>query len=151
MLVGVDICDPEEVAERARRVACDSGCQIVEMMLTARHAVIAYRILFAYRMTHWLVNPREIFRPAVALDASSIILAHARPGEARPSPEYREITTRIAKAGHILGIRLMDSLVVTPDSHYSFALQDPNRLAGIAVAIERGSRAAKRETGTRRS
>lgn len=60
-----------------------------------------------------IVHPREVFRAAIADCAHSVILAHNHPsGDATPSPQDIETTRRLAKAGNIIGIQVIDHLVV---------------------------------------
>lgn len=60
-----------------------------------------------------LVHPREVYRIAVVDCAHSIILAHNHPsGDSQPSPEDIAVTRRIADAGRVLGIQLLDHLIV---------------------------------------
>ena len=60
-----------------------------------------------------VVDPRQIFRPAVSLGAAAVVLAHNHPsGDPTPSPQDREVTRRVAAAGRVLGVTLLDHLVV---------------------------------------
>jgi DNA repair protein RadC len=67
-----------------------------------------------------VVDPRQIFRPAVALGAVGVVLAHNHPsGDPTPSPQDREVTRRVAAAGRVLGIELLDHLVIGGDRYVS--------------------------------
>jgi len=69
-----------------------------------------------------LVHPREVFKCAILLNAACIIITHNHPsGDPTPSPEDRVLTTRIADAGQLLGIPLIDHVVIGDDRYYSFA------------------------------
>jgi len=69
-----------------------------------------------------IVHPREVFLPAVRVSAAAILVAHNHPsGDPRPSPEDREVTWRLAEAGDLLGIRLLDHLIVGETAYWSFA------------------------------
>lgn len=69
-----------------------------------------------------IVHPREVFLPAVRASAAGILVAHNHPsGDPRPSPEDREVTWRLAQAGDLLGIRLLDHLIVGESAYWSFA------------------------------
>jgi DNA repair protein RadC len=47
-------------------------------------------------------------------------------GDANPSAEDREVTQRLAQAGEILGIRVLDHIVFTTEGRYfSFAESEP--------------------------
>jgi len=68
-----------------------------------------------------VVHPRETFRRAVIEGVSSIIIAHNHPsGEAVPSDADIGITKKLKEAGTILGIELLDHIIVTNESYYSF-------------------------------
>lgn len=60
-----------------------------------------------------VVDPRQIFRPAVSLGAAGLVLAHNHPsGDPTPSPQDREVTRRVVAAGRVLGVTLLDHLVL---------------------------------------
>ena len=68
-----------------------------------------------------LVHPREVFEPAVRLNAGSIILAHNHPsGVLEPSPEDKTVTKRLKQSADILGIGIEDHVIITSKSFYSF-------------------------------
>ncbi len=71
-----------------------------------------------------IVHPREVFRPAVREAASSVFFLHNHPsGDPAPSPEDRELTTRLVQAGRIMGIRVLDHVIIGRGKYYSFADQ----------------------------
>jgi DNA repair protein RadC len=50
-----------------------------------------------------------------------VILAHNHPsGDPSPSEEDRDLTRRLAEAGRLLGIDVLDHVVVADGRHYSF-------------------------------
>lgn len=60
-----------------------------------------------------LVHAREVYRPAVALAAAHIILAHQHPsGDPTPSHEDLKATRDMVNAGRVLGIPLLDHVIV---------------------------------------
>jgi DNA repair protein RadC len=60
-----------------------------------------------------IVEPREVFKDAIAGSAASIILAHNHPsGDPTPSSEDVSITRRLIKAGEVLGIQVMDHIIL---------------------------------------
>lgn len=66
-------------------------------------------------LTASLVHPRETFDAAIRRHASHIIVAHNHPSnDTEPSPEDIETTRRLAHAGKILGIELVDHIIVSP-------------------------------------
>lgn len=73
-------------------------------------------------LMHVAVTPREVFASAIEQRAAAIVLAHNHPsGDPGPSPEDRAFTSRMAHAGAILGIQLLDHLVVARRAYFSFA------------------------------
>lgn len=68
-----------------------------------------------------LADVRIIMRKAIAMEAASIIVVHNHPsGNERPSQADRLITERLKEAGKIMAIHLMDHVIVTEWSYYSF-------------------------------
>ncbi len=67
-----------------------------------------------------IVHPREVLKPAMLSNAASIIVAHNHPsGVTQPSTEDIEVTKRLEKACHILGISLLDHIIVCPTEYCS--------------------------------
>lgn len=70
---------------------------------------------------------RIIFKKALELLASGIILAHNHPsGNLRPSHEDDQMTKKLVEAGRLLEIPVIDHLIVTENGYYSYA--DEGRL-----------------------
>lgn len=69
-----------------------------------------------------VVDPKVIFGTALKALGAAIILAHNHPsGGLKPSKHDQTLTSRIHKAGEILDIKLLDHLILTPESgYYSF-------------------------------
>lgn len=73
-------------------------------------------------ITGTMVDNRLIFKHALELNAVSLIISHNHPsGNIQPSNSDIQITHEIKKAGNLLNITLMDHLIVTQTSFFSFA------------------------------
>ena len=60
-----------------------------------------------------MVDPSEVFRPALQLRASAVIVAHNHPsGCPEPSSPDLQVTQRLARAGEVLGIPLLDHIII---------------------------------------
>lgn len=60
-----------------------------------------------------VVDPRQVFRVAIRTGASAVILAHNHPsGDPEPSAQDLDVTDRVARAGRVLGVTLLDHLVI---------------------------------------
>ena len=67
-----------------------------------------------------LIHPREVFKKAIANNASHVILAHNHPsGDPSPSQEDIATTKRLVEAGAILGIAVVDHIIVTGNGFVS--------------------------------
>lgn len=68
-----------------------------------------------------LVHPREVYTRAVTDRCASIVIAHNHPSnDAQPSAEDLCLTKKLTEAGEILGVHLIDHIIVTDTSFYSF-------------------------------
>lgn len=64
-------------------------------------------------LSRTIIDPREVFTPALEYGACSLYLAHNHPsGDPTPSDEDIKITKKLIKAGEVLGIELIDHLVI---------------------------------------
>jgi DNA repair protein RadC len=67
------------------------------------------------------VDLRMIFAAALNANAVSLIMIHNHPsGQVKPSAADRQITRKVKEAGKIMDITLMDHLIITPETYYSF-------------------------------
>ena len=73
-------------------------------------------------ITASVVDPRIIFQVALLSNSTSIIVAHNHPsGNLNPSLADFEMTEKIKSAGKFLDIPLLDHIIITKDSYFSFA------------------------------
>ncbi len=90
--------------------------------LDAKHAIIGVNTVSIGSVTLSIVHPREVFKPAILMNASAVILAHNHPsGDSTHSQEDRALTRRLKDAGELLGITVLDHLVLGEGRYYSFA------------------------------
>lgn len=65
-------------------------------------------------------HPREVFSPAIALNASHLILLHNHPsGDASPSDDDISCAKRMTEVGELVGIPMVDFLIVAKNGSYS--------------------------------
>ncbi|MCK6506208.1 DNA repair protein RadC [Myxococcota bacterium] len=92
--------------------------------LNRRRRLLAHRALTRGSDSHTVVDPRQVFRAAVELAAAAVIVAHNHPsGDPTPSEADAEVTRRLAAAGRVLGIPLLDHLVLVRGGYTSLAEQ----------------------------
>jgi DNA repair protein RadC len=93
----------------------------ITLLLDGRQRVLREVLVSQGTLTASLVHPREVFRAAVHDAAAALILVHNHPsGDPSPSREDHEVTRRLARAGEIMGIRVLDHVVVAEHGYYSF-------------------------------
>jgi DNA repair protein RadC len=69
-----------------------------------------------------VVDQKIIFKRALQLLASSIVLAHNHPsGNLRPSQEDLKITKKIKAGAEILGLKVLDHLIISEEGYFSFS------------------------------
>lgn len=107
------------------RFRCVQEC-FVAVLLDAKHTPIGRPILIAVGCaSHVEVHPRDVYRDAVKRNASAIIVAHQHPsGDVEPSSDDLHLTRKLAEAGSLLGIQLLDSLVIAPRGEAYVSLAD---------------------------
>lgn len=91
------------------------------MLLNTKHQVVALETTFVGGLNSVEVHPREVFRRAVQAGAAGIVVIHNHPsGDPAPSREDRWLTRRLAQAGEVLGIPLLDHVIIGRQGHVSF-------------------------------
>lgn len=116
------ITEPRQAFEVARTLSRGPNEVLGAIYVDPRRRPIATRILTRGSNSLTLVDPRQIFRNALELRANAVILVHQHPsGDPEPSEQDIEITKRVARVGHDLGISVLDHLVVAGDRYVSLA------------------------------
>lgn len=103
--------------EAARYLLPRYSCRPVEtfglLALDARHRLRREAVVSVGCLTASLVHPREVFQEAVVSRAAALVLFHNHPsGDPEPSPEDLALTRRLAAAGALMGIEVLDHLVL---------------------------------------
>ena len=64
-------------------------------------------------MNSAVITPVQVFQPAIPHNAYGVIILHNHPsGDPTPSPQDIEMSNKMAEAGKLLGIQLLDSIVI---------------------------------------
>jgi len=87
------------------------------VLLNTRNVVLRLVTVYQGNVSSSLVRIAELFRDAVRLNASGVILVHNHPsGDTTPSPDDLRLTAEALAAGRLLDIQLLDHLIVAGDS-----------------------------------
>ena len=73
-------------------------------------------------LTGTVVDVRLVFKKAIELFSTAIILCHNHPsGKLQPSQADKSITNKLKLAGETLDIKVLDHLIITENAYFSFA------------------------------
>lgn len=85
----------------------------VVLYLNVKNEVLHKKTIFIGSLNSSIVHPREVYKEAVKHSAASIICLHNHPsGTVTPSPEDIDVTKRLAEAGSVMGVELLDHLII---------------------------------------
>ena len=87
----------------------------------SKQELIERKLLFMGTINKSIVHPREVFKEAYLLSASSIICMHNHPtGDVNPSIDDINLTKTLCKIGKIQNIPVVDHIIVGDNEYYSF-------------------------------
>jgi DNA repair protein RadC len=91
------------------------------LSLDTKHRVLRASVLSIGTLDASIVHPREVFREAMAAGAAALVLFHNHPsGDPEPSEDDVRLTERLAAAGILMGIDVLDHVILADVKYYSF-------------------------------
>lgn len=112
---------PKDIIPYLQTYAIKSQEHFITVCLSGAHEIMNINVISVGSGNRAVVNPREIFTDAIKRQASAIIICHNHPsGNCTPSKEDIDTTQRILEASCILGISLLDHIIISKTSYYSF-------------------------------
>ena len=105
-----------------RRHLMDLNHEEFWIMLIGRSSkVLAKELVSKGGLSGTVADPKIIFHMALQHQASAIIMVHNHPsGNLKPSREDLVLTKKIADAGRMLDINVLDHLIITDSGYFSF-------------------------------
>jgi DNA repair protein RadC len=83
------------------------------LLLDTKNKVIGLSDVSSGVLDSALVHPRDVFQRALLANAAALILLHNHPsGDTVPSQEDIKLTKRLAEAGKMMGIPVLDHVIV---------------------------------------
>lgn len=122
---GSSFISPSQIVRtfRPRLSLCDQE-EMWIVLLDATNRIIKEVQVAIGTVKNVQVDSRSVFREAITNNASSIILVHNHPsGQCQPSEGDKRVTQVVKQAGDLLDIKLLDHVIITSNSYYSFVSQ----------------------------
>lgn len=118
------LCDtPEKAAEYWKThvkahpyFAPEQEC-FVAVFLTTRRKIKGHTLISIGTLDSVLVHPREVFRAAIIVGASGLVLIHNHPsGDPTPSEADIKVTRDLIRAGDLVKIDVIDHIIIGQSS-----------------------------------
>jgi DNA repair protein RadC len=94
------------------------------ILLDTRNQLIRTAEISVGSLDSSIVHPREVFKEAISASAASVIFVHNHPsGDTEASEDDIALTKRLAQAGEIVGIDVLDHIIIGGKSYTSLKRQ----------------------------
>lgn len=105
---------PEQVAELMREEYRQANVETFKvLLLNRRNRLIRAESVSQGTVDTILIHPREVFRLAIAANATAVVLVHNHPsGDPTPSSADLAATNDLVRAGQVLKIEVMDHVII---------------------------------------
>ena len=92
------------------------------LCLDTKNKLIKSAVLFKGGLNECIICPKTIFRNALKHNSDKIIIAHNHPsGDLKPSNEDREVFDKLKKAGDIIDLKVLDSIIFNEKEFYALS------------------------------
>lgn len=99
------------------------------------HKLLIIELISMGTVNQTLVEPMEVFSMPLQKRAVKVILVHNHPsGEIKPSETDKDHTDRLIQVGKIMNVPVLDHLIITEKTYYSFAE------SGLLAELERSTK-----------
>ena len=90
------------------------------VLLDTKHRVLRTTVVAVGTLNATVVQPRDVFREAMLGSAAAVVVFHNHPsGDPAPSPDDVALTRRLAAAGTLIGVEVIDHLILGDARYYS--------------------------------
>lgn len=112
---------PEDVALLVQgRLKGKKKEYFLALLLDTRNQLIRIAEISVGSLDSSIVHPREVFKEALSASAASVIFVHNHPsGDTEASEDDIQLTKRLAGAGEIMGIDVLDHIIIGGRSYVS--------------------------------
>ncbi|BCR03074.1 DNA repair protein RadC [Desulfuromonas versatilis] len=111
-----------DVYQLFRFLAQESKEHFLCLHLDSKNKILCVDLVSSGSLSACVVHPREVLKSCLLSSCAALLLLHNHPsGNAEPSREDMEITTRIKEGAEIIGLKLLDHLVIGEGEYVSLA------------------------------
>lgn len=116
---------PKDVIPFIQNYSMQNQEHFLCVTLNGGHEIQQIRVVSVGTINQTIVHPREVFSEALMENAAAIIVAHNHPsGNCEPSDQDIKTTRTLAECSEFLGISLLDHIIFSRTSYYSFLEHD---------------------------
>ena len=117
-----DLTSPEEIYKYTKYLFYDKKQEyFYALYFNNKQQLLKTKLLFIGTINQSITHPREVFKEAYLLSASSIICLHNHPSnDTTPSHADITFTKALIEIGKIQNIPILDHIIVGDDNYYSF-------------------------------
>ena len=117
------IGSPQDVYEVLQAIFAsldDDQEHVVLLVLNVMGDITGYKLISSGGQDRAIIDTKVLFRNALLLGASKIILSHNHPsGQLEASEEDLLMTVKVIEAGYVLDIDVVDHIIVAGDGYMS--------------------------------
>ena len=125
---GNKVQDPQDIYEIIQRVFYQKKGEVDlhkehfwVLCLNKSLKILALELVGIGSKDRVIADPGDVFRLPLYKSSSYVVLAHNHPsGSLKPSDSDMELTNRLMKAGDILDVKVIEHVIVTDKSYFSF-------------------------------
>jgi DNA repair protein RadC len=126
---GGQTSNSKSAAEIARKTIVEIGQSdrenLIMIALNTKNEINGINIISQGGLNSAPVYPREVFKPAILMNAAAVVISHNHPsGDINPSQEDKAITKTLVEGGDLLGIKVHDHIIVNTDNERYFSFRD---------------------------
>jgi DNA repair protein RadC len=112
---------PEDVASLVMgRLRGKKKEHFLALLLDIRNQLIKVAEISIGSLDASIVHPREVYKEAISASAASVIFVHNHPsGDPTASEDDIKLTKRLAEAGEIVGIEVLDHIIIGDKKYLS--------------------------------
>ena len=114
--------DSSEYARKIYPVQLDYREAFIAIYLNRAGETIGHATIGIGGLSGTVADAKVVFQHGLVCNASSVVLVHNHPsGNLTPSNSDKRLTDKMVEVGNVLDMPILDHIIITEDSYYSFA------------------------------